>query len=86
MAVRFDVMGTQHTGTGASEDLPNNWGRWGEDDERGTLNLITGEARARGAAEARTGRTVSLALPIRRRRSSAVPSRPPPRTPRRSSR
>lgn len=65
MAVRFDGMDTQHTGTDAPEDLPSNWGRWGEDDERGTLNLITGEARARGAAEARTGRTVSLALPIR---------------------
>lgn len=65
MAVRFGAMDTQHTGTDASEDLPSNWGRWGEDDERGTLNLITGEARARGAAEARTGRTVSLALPIR---------------------
>ncbi|WAP59332.1 cyclase family protein [Streptomyces sp. S465] len=56
---------TQHTGNSASEDLPSNWGRWGEDDERGTLNLIDEEARARGAAEARTGRTVSLALPIR---------------------
>ncbi|MEU7043653.1 cyclase family protein [Streptomyces varsoviensis] len=44
---------------------PSNWGRWGTDDQRGTLNLIDGEARARGAAEARTGRTVSLALPIR---------------------
>ncbi|MBF6061465.1 cyclase family protein [Nocardia terpenica] len=43
------------------EDLPTNWGRWGEDDERGTLNLITDEVRARAVAEARTGRTVSLA-------------------------
>ncbi|MEU5273484.1 cyclase family protein [Streptomyces hygroscopicus] len=58
-------MDTQLTETDASQGLPSNWGRWGEDDERGTLNLITGEARARGAAEARTGRTVSLALPIR---------------------
>ena len=22
-------------------DLPSNWGRWGENDEYGTLNLIT---------------------------------------------
>lgn len=58
-------MDTHLTETDASQGLPSNWGRWGEDDERGTLNLITGEARARGAAEARTGRTVSLALPIR---------------------
>ena len=25
------------------DDLPTNWGRWGEHDERGTLNLITDE-------------------------------------------
>ena len=54
--------------TGASgsemEDLPTNWGRWGERDERGTLNLITDEVRGRAVAEARTGRTVSLARPI----------------------
>ena len=58
-------MDTHLTETDASQGLPSNWGRWGEDDERGTLNLITGEARARGAAEARIGRTVSLALPSR---------------------
>jgi kynurenine formamidase len=45
-------------------ELPTNWGRWGEDDERGTLNLITDEVRARAAREVRTGRSVSLALPI----------------------
>jgi kynurenine formamidase len=44
--------------------LPTNWGRWGPDDERGTLNLVTPEVRARAVAEARTGRTVSLARPI----------------------
>ncbi|PRY36740.1 cyclase family protein [Umezawaea tangerina] len=46
------------------EELPSNWGRWGQDDDLGTLNLITDEARARGAAEARTGRVVSLAHPV----------------------
>ncbi|HEX3781271.1 MAG TPA: cyclase family protein [Pseudonocardiaceae bacterium] len=45
-------------------ELPSNWGRWGEDDERGTLNLITEEVRERAAREVRTGRSVSLALPI----------------------
>ena len=45
-------------------ELPSNWGRWGQADELGTLNLITDEARARGAAETRTGRAVSLAHPI----------------------
>ena len=41
-----------------------NWGRWGDDDERGTLNLIDGDAIRRGTAAARTGKTFSLALPL----------------------
>ena len=45
-------------------DLPSNWGRWGADDEFGTLNLITDEVRARAVAEARTGRLVPLAMPV----------------------
>jgi len=41
-----------------------NWGRWGPDDERGTLNYITpGHVRA-AAALVRSGRSVSLAIPI----------------------
>lgn len=39
----------------------SNRGRWGEDDERGTLNLITPDAVVRAAALARSGITVSLA-------------------------
>ena len=42
----------------------SNWGRWGDDDERGTLNLIDADAVRRGAACVRTGRTRSLALPL----------------------
>jgi kynurenine formamidase len=45
-------------------DLPSNWGRWGQEDEFGTLNLITDVVRARAAAEARSGQMVSLAQPI----------------------
>lgn len=45
-------------------DLPDNWGRWGADDELGTLNLITDDVRAKAAAEVRTGRWASLALPV----------------------
>jgi kynurenine formamidase len=39
----------------------SNWGRWGADDERGAVNLITPAKRAAAAALVRTGRTVSLA-------------------------
>ncbi|MBP2472201.1 kynurenine formamidase [Crossiella equi] len=39
-------------------------GPLGAEDELGTLNLITDEVRARAALEVRTGRSVSLAVPI----------------------
>ncbi|MEX2147986.1 MAG: cyclase family protein [Candidatus Rokuibacteriota bacterium] len=39
----------------------NNWGRWGHDDQLGTVNLITPARRAAAQALVRTGRTVSLA-------------------------
>lgn len=42
----------------------NNWGRWGEDDEMGTLNLITDEVVKAAAASVRSGRRVALALPL----------------------
>jgi kynurenine formamidase len=41
-----------------------NWGRWGADDQRGALNLITDEKRARAAALVRDGVTVSLSHPL----------------------
>ncbi|MGU3409060.1 cyclase family protein [Microbacterium sp. M1A1_1b] len=43
-------------------DLPDNRGRWGADDELGTLNLIDDASRARAAAAVHTGEWVSLAL------------------------
>jgi kynurenine formamidase len=58
-----------------NERSPNNWGRWGADDERGTTNLLTPE-RVRAAAELiRTGRTVSMAVPLNSR-GPVHPSRP----------
>jgi kynurenine formamidase len=37
-----------------------NWNRWGKDDQRGAINLITPEKRRAAAAEVRSGRSVSL--------------------------
>ncbi|MCK9486901.1 MAG: cyclase family protein [Dehalococcoidia bacterium] len=42
----------------------NNWGRWGPDDQLGTLNHISPEARQQAAALVREGRSVSCANPI----------------------
>ncbi|MFJ5264369.1 cyclase family protein [Streptomyces sp. NPDC088387] len=43
----------------------SNRGRWGADDEIGTLNLVTDEVVREAAACVRTGRRVPLALPLR---------------------
>jgi len=42
----------------------NNWGRWGADDQLGTLNHITPQGRAAAAALVRDGRSVSCANPL----------------------
>ncbi|MBM4245483.1 MAG: cyclase family protein [Deltaproteobacteria bacterium] len=42
----------------------SNRGRWGADDEIGTINLITPEATRRGAACVKRGVSFSLALPL----------------------
>jgi kynurenine formamidase len=41
-----------------------NWGRWGPDDELGTLNYVTPEKVREAAALVRSGRRVSMAIPI----------------------
>lgn len=41
-----------------------NWGRWGDDDERGTLNLITPEAMVAAAGLVREGRIFELGIPF----------------------
>jgi kynurenine formamidase len=42
----------------------SNWGRWGEEDQAGCLNLITAEKRKQAAALIHAGTTVSRARPI----------------------
>ena len=42
----------------------SNWGRWGDDDELGTLNLVTAERVAAAAALVSVGRVVSCAWPV----------------------
>ena len=41
-----------------------NWGRWGDDDELGTLNLIDAAAVQRGIASVQTGKTFNLSIPL----------------------
>ncbi len=42
----------------------NNWGRWGEDDQIGTLNFLTDEVVKEAAQCIRTGKRISLAYPL----------------------
>jgi len=42
----------------------SNWGRWGPDDQLGTLNFITAEVTAAAASGVLTGQTVSCARPL----------------------
>jgi hypothetical protein len=42
----------------------SNWGRWGPEDEIGTINLISERKRVEAAHVVRTGRVFSLALPL----------------------
>jgi kynurenine formamidase len=45
-------------------DTLSNWGRWGDDDERGTLNHITDGVRVAAAKAVRHGRSVSCAWEV----------------------
>src|SRR5215813_9212359 len=45
-------------------DTLSNWGRWGDDDELGTLNHITDDVRLAAARAVRHGRSVSCAWEI----------------------
>ena len=40
-----------------------NWARWGDDDQRGTWNLVTADKRVAAAGLVKSGRTVSLSRP-----------------------
>lgn len=42
----------------------SNWGRWGPDDQRGTLNLVSPEKVREAAGLVRTGKVFSLQLPL----------------------
>jgi kynurenine formamidase len=56
----------------------SNWGRWGDDDQMGTLNHITDQARRDATALVRNGRTVSLANPIATEAVISGPRNPRP--------
>ena len=76
----MSVQGTTGNGDELKEVLAlgerlRTWGKWGADDQKGTVNRITAEHRVRAAGLVRRGAVFSLALPIR---DGAGPVRPRP--------
>jgi kynurenine formamidase len=57
---------------------PDSWGRWGDDDERGALNLLSPETVLRATRVCRTGKVYRLALPLQRLGVPIVPYRGAP--------
>jgi kynurenine formamidase len=58
--------------------VTNNWGRWGDDDQRGALNLITPEAVKAAALRRVTGKVYSLSIPLTQATVPAISDRPAP--------
>ena len=52
----------------------SNWGRWGKDDELGTLNLITPGKRIAAAKLVRDGISISLARDLNKQRDDHNPN------------
>ena len=52
-----------------------NWGRWGDDDELGTLNFITPDMVRAAAALVRSGRHVTMAIPMNKTAGPTIPAR-----------
>ena len=52
----------------------SNWGRWGKDDQLGTLNLITSEKRKQAALLVKEGFSVSLARIVEKKEAADNPS------------
>lgn len=65
-------MTSDTTARGVRGARVSNWGRWGADDERGALNLLTPEKVLAGLRACRTGVVYPLGLPIERQGSGPI--------------
>jgi kynurenine formamidase len=64
--------------TTTADSKTGNWGRWGDDDERGALNLLTPEAVLAATRVCRTGKVYNLGLPVARYGTPVFPYRGAP--------
>ncbi|MCU1346259.1 MAG: putative cyclase [Acidimicrobiia bacterium] len=63
---------------GTTSEHTGNWGRWGADDERGALNLLTPDVVLKATQVCRTGTVYSLGLPVQSTGVPLVPFRGTP--------
>src|SRR5581483_4675398 len=59
-------MATTETAPTSTGNDPTNWGRWGADDERGALNLLTPDVVLAATRVCKTGKVYNLGLPVAR--------------------
>lgn len=64
--------------TRTADSQTGNWGRWGADDERGALNLLTPEVVLAATRLCRTGKVYNLGLPVARAGGPVLDFRPAP--------
>jgi kynurenine formamidase len=57
---------TAETTTSRGGQTDRNWGRWGEEDERGSLNLLSPDVVLRATQVCKTGKVYNLGLPVQR--------------------
>lgn len=55
------------------DDTPSNWGKWGPDDELGSLNYLTAAEVLRGVAEVRSGEVFTLQIHMGRQEAPGDP-------------
>ena len=53
-------------------DMPKNWGRWGKDDELGSINYLTNAEVLRGARAVRSGKVFTLGVPLGRKEGDPI--------------
>ncbi len=70
------VEAVERSARGELEKMTN-WGRWGKEDERGSLNLISLESMQRGFRAVKTGKTYPLGQQIRQNRVPLTKGLPP---------
>jgi kynurenine formamidase len=58
------------------KDMPKNWGRWGANDELGSINFLTKEEVLRGVKAVKSGKVFTLGIPLGRKEGGGDPIYP----------